>query len=134
MPINRKIPAFCAVPFIVAAAAAETDYSGYVQFNGVDKMGSSSWRSKGYWSDQSVPSPDKNYFVPQGKELWFQRDSNADAKRIWQGGKLVIAGILHTVVNASSESFRTLRDDELSRFGEYRTKRLALEAWERMKL
>ena len=32
-----------------------------------------------------------------------------------------------------SESFRTLRDDELSRFGEYRTKRLALEAWERMR-
>lgn len=31
-----------------------------------------------------------------------------------------------------SESFRTLRDDELSRFGEYRTKRLALEAWDRM--
>lgn len=32
-----------------------------------------------------------------------------------------------------SESFRTLRDDELSRFGEYRTRRLALEAWKRMK-
>ena len=31
-----------------------------------------------------------------------------------------------------SESFRTLRDDEISRFGEYRTKRLALEAWERI--
>ena len=31
------------------------------------------------------------------------------------------------------ESFRTLRDDELSRYGEYRTKRLALEAWERMR-
>ena len=31
--------------------------------------------------------------------------------------------------NFPSESFRTLRDDELSRFGEYRTKRLALEAW-----
>ena len=30
------------------------------------------------------------------------------------------------------ESFRTLRDDELSRFGEYRTKRLALAAWERI--
>lgn len=35
--------------------------------------------------------------------------------------------------NFPSESFRTLRDDELSRFGEYRTRRLALEAWERMK-
>ena len=34
--------------------------------------------------------------------------------------------------NFPSESFRTLRDDELSRFGEYRTKRLALEAWGRM--
>ena len=34
--------------------------------------------------------------------------------------------------NFPSESFRTLRDDELSRFGEYRTKRLALEAWERV--
>lgn len=31
-----------------------------------------------------------------------------------------------------SESFRTLRDDEISRFGEYRTRRLAMEAWERM--
>ena len=31
--------------------------------------------------------------------------------------------------NFPSESFRTLRDDELSRFGEYRTRRLALEAW-----
>ena len=30
------------------------------------------------------------------------------------------------------ESFRTLRDDEISRFGEYRTRHLALEAWERM--
>ena len=30
-----------------------------------------------------------------------------------------------------SESFRTLRDDELTRFGEYRTRRLALEAWAR---
>ncbi len=30
-----------------------------------------------------------------------------------------------------SESFRTLRDDEISRFGEYRTRRLALEAWEK---
>ena len=30
-----------------------------------------------------------------------------------------------------SESFRTLRDDELSRFDEYRTRRLALEAWRR---
>lgn len=103
MPINRKIPAFCAVSFIVAAAAAETDYSGYVQFNGVDKLNSSSWRSKGYWSDKSAPSPGKNYFVPQGKELWFQRDSKDDTKRIWQGGKLAIAGILHTVVNASPE-------------------------------
>ena len=35
--------------------------------------------------------------------------------------------------NFPSESFRTLRDDEISRFGEYRTRRLALEAWERMK-
>ena len=34
--------------------------------------------------------------------------------------------------NFPSESFRTLRDDEISRFGEYRTRRLALEAWERM--
>ena len=34
--------------------------------------------------------------------------------------------------NFPSESFRTLRDDEISRFGEYCTKRLALEAWERM--
>ncbi len=31
--------------------------------------------------------------------------------------------------NFPSESFRTLRDDEISRFGEYRTRRLALEAW-----
>ncbi len=30
-----------------------------------------------------------------------------------------------------SESFRTLRDDELARHGEYRTRRLALEAWKR---
>ena len=34
--------------------------------------------------------------------------------------------------NFPSESFRTLRDDEISRFGEYRTRHLALEAWERM--
>lgn len=34
--------------------------------------------------------------------------------------------------NFPSESFRTLRDDEITRFGEYRTKRLALEAWERI--
>lgn len=34
--------------------------------------------------------------------------------------------------NFPSESFRTLRDDEISRFGEYRTRRLALEAWKRM--
>ena len=33
-----------------------------------------------------------------------------------------------------SESFRTLRDDEISRFGEYRTKRLALEAWREQEL
>lgn len=31
--------------------------------------------------------------------------------------------------NFPSESFRSLRDDEISRFGEYRTRRLALEAW-----
>ena len=31
-----------------------------------------------------------------------------------------------------SESFRVLRDDELARFGEYRTRRLVLEAWDRM--
>ena len=31
-----------------------------------------------------------------------------------------------------SESFRTLRDDEISRFGEYRTKCLAIEAWKRV--
>lgn len=30
------------------------------------------------------------------------------------------------------ESFRTLRDDELSRYGEYRTKHLALAARERI--
>ena len=33
-----------------------------------------------------------------------------------------------------SESFRTLRDDDLSRFGEYRTRRLALEAWREQEL
>lgn len=33
--------------------------------------------------------------------------------------------------NFPSESFRTLRDDECSRFGEYRTRRLALEAFQR---
>ena len=31
-----------------------------------------------------------------------------------------------------SESFRTLRDEEIAHLGEYRTKRLALEAWVRM--
>ena len=33
-----------------------------------------------------------------------------------------------------SESFRVLRDDELSRFGEYRTRRLVLEAWREQEL
>ena len=36
--------------------------------------------------------------------------------------------------NFPSESFRTLRDDEISRFGEYRTRRLALEAWSEQEL
>ena len=36
--------------------------------------------------------------------------------------------------NFPSESFRTLRDDEISRFGEYRTRRLALEAWREQEL
>ena len=31
-----------------------------------------------------------------------------------------------------SESFRVLRDDELARFGEFRTRRLVLEAWDRL--
>ena len=31
------------------------------------------------------------------------------------------------------ESFRTLRDDELSRYGEYRPRRLVLKAWKMMK-
>ena len=31
-----------------------------------------------------------------------------------------------------SETFRVLRDGELARFGEYRTRRLVLEAWDRL--
>lgn len=34
--------------------------------------------------------------------------------------------------NYPSESFRTISGDEFSRIGEYHTKRLALEAWERI--
>ena len=31
-----------------------------------------------------------------------------------------------------SESFRVLKEKEIAEFGEYRTRRLVLEAWERM--
>jgi len=32
----------------------------------------------------------------------------------------------------TGETFRVLKDKELRQFGEYRTRRLVLEAWERM--
>lgn len=102
MPIIRNALTLCAIAFIVSAAVAETDYSEYVQYKGGDKLNSTSWNSGGRWSDKTAPSADKNYYVPQGKELWFQRDSKDDTKRIWKGGKLAVAGILHMSVNASA--------------------------------
>ena len=47
----------------------------------------------------------------------------------------VLTGNLFTNMNGDnlpSESFHVLQDNALARFGEYRTSRLALEAWERM--
>ena len=47
----------------------------------------------------------------------------------------VLTGNLPTNMNGDnlpSESFRVLQDDELARFGEYRTHSLILEAWDRM--
>ena len=35
--------------------------------------------------------------------------------------------------NCINETFRVLRDNEIRQFGEYRTKRLVLEAWEHFK-
>lgn len=36
-------------------------------------------------------------------------------------------------VDFPGETFRVLKDKEVARYGEYRTKRLVLEAWERLK-
>lgn len=47
---------------------------------------------------------------------------------------LVLTGNLPTNMNGDnlpSESFRARQDNAPARFGEYRTRRLVLEAWER---
>jgi hypothetical protein len=37
-----------------------------------------------------------------------------------------------TIVAVASETFRVLKNNEIRQFGEYRTQRLVLEAWDRL--
>ena len=102
MPIIRNALTLCAIAFIVSAAVAETDYSGYVKLNGEDTESSNSWNVKGKWSNKETPSPDNNYYVPAGSLLWRKHNDDKNT-RIWKGGQLAIAGTFHCVGNKGNE-------------------------------
>ena len=94
----------------VQSACADGDlYSGYVRLGRADTDRSSSWNAAGGWSDGMAPSGSKDYHVPSDALLW--RNHNADAaNRTWQGGRLALEGIFHSVVNQTEAYAPMIRD------------------------
>ena len=85
---------------LFTGVADDSAYSGYVTLKADDSLNSNSWNSGKNWSDKKAPSPDKNYYVPAGKQLCFKNsDKNVDIGT-WGGGKLAIAGTALFNVNA----------------------------------
>ena len=85
---------------LFTGVADDSAYSGYVTLKADDSLNSNSWNSGKNWNDGKAPSPDKNYYVPAGKQLCFKNsDKNVDIGT-WGGGKLAIAGTALFNVNA----------------------------------
>ena len=102
MPIIRNALTLCAIAFIVSAAVAETDYSGWVYLTGKDEFNTkNSWASKYNWSDKKAPTSEKNYYVPAGT-LLYKMHNNDKTTRFWGGGKLAVAGEFRINVSQGS--------------------------------
>ena len=89
----------------VSCFSAEMDpYAEFVRLEESDTSRKSSWNQMGSWSNSQSPSIENNYYVPADKVLWYSdgNDWSDDAKGIWAGGQLAVAGILHVTASANN--------------------------------
>ena len=71
-----------------------TAATGYVTMNGNDNSHTSSWDSRGNWSDGAEPHSITNYYVGSSRTLNVKHNDSGQTPGPFAGGKLVVAGVL----------------------------------------
>lgn len=94
----KRLSLLAAVAFFAGIAlCADVEYGDYVQLTRQDTGSNSSWNEIGGWSDGAAPDASRNYYVAPGALLWRKADMD-EQSRVWNGGRLVVAGTFHSSV------------------------------------
>jgi hypothetical protein len=85
-------------------------------------------RDLGYEGEPFLWNEDRRALLRAELDAWYARAYGLTRDELWY--ILDPADVMGE--DYPSETFRVLKNNEMKKFGEYRTRRLVLEAWDRM--